>query len=1081
MRRLLFSLIGISALLLGSCSQDTGIYDGSDPIPAGNVLGLEIRVDGQAAQAARTRTPVDPVGIETEIESLFLLFFEPDADRGGEFVDYVNIPDIAEPKDRWKIDLTGTRIDLTAPYHILAIANAEDYLNGADVDSWIRTWSGKSETEVMTRAVAWTKEGIAEPDRLLMSGRVEKARDQFGVTVDLTRNQARFDVLNEKKEDYQVVSVQLRNAYPSALVWNNGKADDAFQLDYTEEFGRISDYYTYRNPNPGENILGHLYVFENQVTKPTRNDRFTTCMIIELKDMDRGTNSFYRANIVPRDDAQTLRRNNVYKLTITNVGGPGQATAEEAYNYPDNNQLDYKINYWDGESGGVYVHDASSILSIPVKTIRFTGAGGEQTYDIFTFSNSANPTSPLDIRSQEYDSPGITASHEGNVLKVVATPTAGPGVVRTGKIRLSFAGLVAEINVIQTDQLDKVLRVHLPDGGIPRLAPFGGISTDQLRVEASGAWTAEIFAEEGSGGGFSFRQDGSLPVREIGTDPAKAGTNDPGRADPIANNRFRVWTFGANPASAPREAFIVVSLDEDPENYVQVIRVSQAAAAGIAIVPNQTVTFDGMGQGLALIPNNTSDTFVIRPAEVGTGSIDPISNQEIMEFAEWNATIEGPDRAMFSIVRITTETDVTRPNGNTVQVEANGMNNAGRTYNAQLVVTLADNSSAKASVNLVQVPANINLSPGSVPLVAVAGGETQLISVQGDATLKWKASVSTGTTGVRGLTHHEAWLEDESGNRIAPDTEFDMTRRFRVAFPKVYFPNRQQPITATVTVSVGEGITKTMTVGQTPLEPRALVAHVMRGSTTWGVLGTSAGNYTRSLTASFTNAGFKLLSAQGITSPVNPTATLLSAALNNSGSWAQVDAYMKNFDAWSILSTTASAAPFDASPMRALGYASSYSLYANGSYYVTNDSRYTSTKIFQFLMDKSPKQPLAANTIINFYNDGIGRVMIAQGMPSTGVPIIANRNANDGNLGNATMVIDIRNKFVWMGESQHFDAPGNVTGNRKVFMDNLVLFMTYASLYGSHFTDMLLEESQGGTHAPWDSAYWGRNVNTEIR
>jgi hypothetical protein len=1079
MRRLLFSLIGISALLLGSCSEID--VNNPAPIPAGNTLGLTINVDGQESQAAKTRTPVDPVGIETEIETLFLLFFEPDANRNGAFVDYVKIEDIAQPKSKWNIDMVDTRINVTAPYHILAIANAEDYLNGADVASWIRTWSGKSEIEVMTQAVAWTKEGIAEPDRLLMSGRVEKARDQFDVTVDLTRNQARFDVLNERKEDYQVVSVQLRNVYPSTLVWSGGKADDAFQLDYTEEFGRISDYYTYRNPNPGENILGHLYVFENQVTKPTRNDRFTTCMIIELKDITKGTNSFYRANIAPQDAAQTLRRNNVYKLTITNVGGPGQATAEEAYNFPDNNQLDYKINYWDGDGGGVYVHDANSILSIPVKTIRFTGEGGTLTYDIFTFSNSANPTSPLTIRSQEYDSQGISARLNGNVLTVVATPIANENVVREGKIRLSFAGLVAEINVIQTDKADKVLRVHLPDGGIPRLAPFGGISTDLLRVEASGKWTAEIFVEEGSGDGFSFRQGGTLPLKEIGTDPAKTGTTDPNRGDLIINNQFRVWTFNANPASAPREAFIVVSLDEDSENYAQVIRISQAAAAQIAIVPNQTVTFDGMGEGLALIPNNTSDTFVVRPAEVGTGSIDPISNQEIMEFADWNATIEGPDKAMFRIVQTIKETNVSSPDGNKVQVEAVGMNNAGRTYNAQLVVTLAGNSSAKASVNLIQVPANINLSPSSVPFVAVAGGSTQLISVQGDATLKWKASVTTATTGMRGLTHHEAWLEDASGNKIAPNTEFNMTDRFRVVFPKVYYPNRQQPITATVTVTVGEGITKTMTVSQTPLEPRPLVIHVAQGSNVWGTLGTSAGNYTRSLTSSFMSSGFTLLPAQRITNPVNSTATLLSAALNNAGSWAQVDSYMKNFDTWSLLSTSASAAPFDASPMRTLGYTSSYGLYPNGSYYVTNDSRYTSTKIFQFLMDRNPKQPLAANTTINFYNDGIGRVIIASGIPSTGVPIIANRTSGDGNYGNASMVIDIKNKFVWMGESQHFDASGNVTGNRKVFMDNLVLFMTNAARYGSHFTDMLLEESQGGTHAPWDADYWGRNVNAEIQ
>jgi hypothetical protein len=841
MKKILFILTGFLMLFATSCVSDLdNNIPGTDPVKE-NILRLSVSTEQvgmggfglKSVMATRTTVAAEPG--EDEISSLYLLFFDASASRNGAFVDYVEIGGSLSANTSLNINLIGTNIDVTGAYNILAIANIHGtagarYLNGMTIENWMGQWIGKTEQAVMSEAIAWTTDGFTiAPTGLLMSGRTEKATNQFDVTLSLSRNQARFDVWSNVRETHDLVSVQIRNAYPMSSIWNQGV------LDYTTATGRIPLYYEIPNTlsstiggdgNPlMNNITGGLYVFENQVPMPYNNDRHTTNMIIGLQE--RGTTApptYYRANIAPDESAQMLKRNNVYRLTITNVGGPGQATPELAYDYPDENEMDYVINHWDQGNKGLIVQDGSSILSVPTTTIRIPRTGGVSSYQIFTFTTHTGTVSPLSIGSQNFTpSGGITASLDGNTLVVNAQPLAEGAPPTHGSVMLRFAGLQANINVIQTDDFEDFLILHLPPGGIPRFAPFGGLQSGQIRVEASDDWTAELFME--SSQGFTLQQ--TLPV----SGPLVTMITTESGADgyvPNLNNRFVVTTASANSLSEPRAAFLVVTLNKDPENYAQVIRLSQSATGAISIAGNQTtVTFNAMGTALASVPNNLTSTFTVLPTVV---DITGLGDYQIMPW--YYAIIQQPgssfdDSPQFEVSNTTVTTDVTNQSGNTITVAVKPPlpNMAGRQYTAVLRIYLDQGNPATdpyVDIRLVQQPATVELSPNILPNILPAGGTTQSVTVQADPSMNWTATVTTVPSTVT------ATLSSLASGSGLPTVSGVGGQNFTVTFPRLGTPW----VTPTATVKVNvEGIETEVIVRQSPVVARNVTfAHAVNNT-----------------------------------------------------------------------------------------------------------------------------------------------------------------------------------------------------------------------------------------------------------
>jgi len=1093
MKKLIFAAVALGAVLLGACSRETAV-DGKSG-KGSKKLTVKVNVQGIGTDVA-TRGTIAPETGEDQLGSLYLLFFNPDPYMGGQFIDYVEVAGPLTMNTSIPIDLSAhPLLSISAAYDVLAVGNVTDntYL-GETVTAWMNEQNGKTESQVMSSAIAWVQGSTTNdanavaPSALLMNGRVVKATDQFDLTFTMVRNMVRFDVYSASSVSsaYDLVSASIWNAYPESSIFGNAI------LDYSNSTSRITRYYGVSNAanttgvagadGNGDilgNIVGGLYCFENQVITPTQNDQETTCLIVGLKDRAAGTITYYRANIAPDQSPQFIKHNNVYRLTINNVNGPGFSDEATAYAGQGNN-LDYNINNWDLDNNGLIVMDQNSMLAIPTKNINIGADGGQSSYSIYT--SSTTPGQVLTIQSQTWDpaNGGITASLSGNTLNISATPLGLGETQRTGVIVLSFAGLQASISVLQSPSVSTYLNVTLPDGGIPRFAPYAGIPSGLVTVKASGPWHAQLYMD-----GFSFSPAVS-PTTAITTIASTDGY--------VTNNQFRIYTWDNNPDPTLREAFVVVSLDSDPVNYASVVRISQAPAGGIAVTPTQTaVTFNGMGTGLANIAGNATNTFNVLPS-----MMDDPANPGNQIISPWTATIiptgANNDTAFFTI---TTQTyDANNSANNVVTVNAVGVNASGRSYQAILHVVLNSDPSKYTDIQLIQQSASVDTSPNTFSAIPTNGGTTPAITVNADASLQWSAAITTtsGTsTDGRVLVNHAATLVNAADNSpIVAGTNYPMGTQFKVVFPKVYYPNREIPsLAATVTVSVG-GMQKILTVSQTSLIARNMIGFGMNGAPTYGNLGdiynagwdgTNNGGYAPA-------AGTGLASIPGYTrySPNGSSATtalpsgtaylhVVPHGYGAAYSWSVVDNFIDSDNGWTVLSCQDNSGlpPMNNanSPLQRNGAGYQPIVYGaggNGSYSTASSA----TKLYQFIMQQ-PKgtATLPLGTATNFYTDGVS-TYLPQPWPSSAVVFLT----RTGNANQALLVVDIKNGFLYMGDSQLFWyntylTTGGNPDDRYYLLDNLMYFIGNASKYGSNFTDMLRDDLS--VPAPWDPI-WGANA-----
>jgi hypothetical protein len=1080
-KNLFFSLITLLFVLFGtSCITDS--WDNT-PAPSNNTLQVSLNVQGIETRAAALRNSIPAEEGEVTVSNMYLLFFEPSTQGTGMFVDYVNIQGEWTLQANLLLDLSTTSLVATKAYNILIVANVDDnfYLEGYDsgyAGLWAGQWAGNTENQVITAATASAHTGDAiNANDLLMYGRAVKTAGSSNINVSLSRNVVRFDVYNNRKNEYDLVSVSIWNAYPTTSIWGGGI------MDYSEATSRIRYYYTYFNnsndvqgPDGGNgtgdddpilpDIKGGLYVFENSVIRPGKNDRFTTCLIIGLRDRATGKLTYYRANVSEGDQQQLLKRNNVYSLTIRNVTAEGEANEELAYTGMGAG-LEYSIGFWNIDDNGLVVQDENSFMAIPTKTIRIGRAGGEFDFSITTRNNTgANPR--LGISSQTYVPAGnnIISSLNGNLLHVVATPLAPLETERRGVITLTYAGLETSINIIQSGVAETYLQAALPDGGIPTLPYYQGIFTGLIRVEASGPWTARLFLD-----GFSFTQPG-LSATPTTTIKSTDGL--------VQDGRFRLFTYSANEGETIREAFVVITLDEFPEDYISMVRVVQAPKPGIEISP--TVNYQTFG---GINTMNNPSTYNVRPSTDESGNIpewEPV-------FVQIGTNNDGDK------FDITCNRDAGMMGNNTVTIVPAGDNMSGRIYEVTLRLRLVGNPDIYNDITLKQLPANIELNPGTISTVmSVRGAQTGLIAVQADASLHWAVTnieMTSGTSGApaggRTLVQHNARLVDASGNEIPLNRINPMSTQFRIEMPKVYYPNRQIPnIAAKVTISLIESggmVTTDITVNQQMLTPNSSIRRIINSGQDWGAT-TYVGVWNTAIAA----AGFTNIGTTGtMTSAIDNSVTLLQSVNQGttSGQWTTTGNFIANRDAFTVMQVQSSAGrdrlTEATSPLRLAGYTGTvnYGSYdnvaagANGELY----SGHSHTKVYQFIMDRG-NMPLTA--VGGFYNDAINTSIAPPW--GDGAVVITTKGTGNG----AQLIIDVKNRFMYLGESEYFNTTTNMNTARTTFLDNLMYLIGNAAKYGSHFTDLLLEDdvtidppntfNSKPQPAPWRTDYWGANA-----
>lgn len=699
MKKLIYIFAGLWMLLLSGCIQDdtTG---GADNTHGTLHLKMDIK---ELTSSSTTRSGIPAEEGEDELGSLYLLFFEPDVNQNGRFVDYVKIADVTSMEA--DINLSAeSAITATNAYNVLAVANIADHQYISDgqggtmtVEDWMAARTGKYQKQVMLEASAIVEEAddnsnAIAPNQLLMSVAADKPAGQTELNLLLVRNVVRFDVYNTQKQTYDLVSASIWNAYPSTPIWGGGATD------FSEKTARMQRFYQLGNSanSTGEvgldgvgelvdDIVGGLYTFENQVSAPEQNDKLTTCIIVGLKERASGTTTYYRANMHTAGNPQVLVRNNVYRLTITGVDGPGFENEELAYNGRGNN-LKYMVNLWNMDDNGLITQDENSIISLPAKTIVFDRPGGESDYSIFINSKLENPGS-LTMVSQTYEPAdgGIVASIDGNILHVETDPLPPTQEERRGIVILSYAGLQTSINIVQSGEAATFLKVIPPDGGILPFPAFANASSGLITVEASGPWSAKIYMD-----GFSFTEGRS--VTEIkSTDVAY-----------VTDNKFRIFSSSTNQDGSIRQAFVVVTLDSDPDNYSGLVRVSQRPAGIIKTDPEErprAIVWDI--NGVVEEPLNTTTAWQniidLLPALTEGSDGEEYVPEWKAEIVQWGMY---DDRSMF---RISTATYDPTPGGlNRVMVDAVGENLLGRNATAILRVSLMSDPATFIEFTLTQ-------------------------------------------------------------------------------------------------------------------------------------------------------------------------------------------------------------------------------------------------------------------------------------------------------------------------------------------------------------------------------------------
>ncbi len=1133
MKKILIFLFGASFLLLNACMREQQVVG---PNPSEN-LTLTLRLESLAGDYGKTRGAENVPSVRNEnlVNSLHLLFFNPTT---GAYVDYSEItlpePTEANPDGGTPMNIDGEAVfpegKVDGAWKILALGNIlDDYFIDESVEDWMSRWSGRSYEEVVNAAVGLLPVAIA-PDRIPMYGTMDKAAGEEQLHLLMTRIVSRIDVTNEAA-GYTLVSATLWNGFPVTSIWGD---DDP---DYTNEARRINFYgVSGEDAIEDEKIRGGLYTFENIVGALAPEDYYddkTTCLIIGLQPDGGGATQYYRANLHNNNGQQRLRRNHVYNLVIDAVGGVGQSDEQTAY-LGRSNMLVYHIGDWVEATNGLVVSDEYSTLSIPTKTVTMGRDASVAEFKIHTFSTLTSPA-PLQIRSQSYrpalnsdGEPSIEARLDGNTLVIESTDLDMDNTPRSGVIVLSYAGLEIAMSVSQSGTHDHFLIVTEPDGGILPFAAFGGIPSGLIRVQASGDWTATLNMT-----GFSFDSNTAFgAVKKIWTNPDKdadgnvvTGSNanttlgliTPDETDTTCD-KFRVWTFDANMLNNAREAFIVVELDGHEEDYTAIIMLTQnfikkllyapysasgapAYDSGDWIEEGGSVTFDGMGNGIV----SGYDQWFVQSSR----------NEDDNSYQTWTSAkiISGgnDDRSHFTVTEPAHDgSDLSQ---NIVKVEAVGMNASGRDY--EMTLRVQTDQVSYSDIKVIQKSASFELSPGGLLTgkIPYQGGTSETISVvtEGAEGLKWQVKsaadlviTESNARDSRKLVRYgerrnsadndppTLELVDESGVALTEQFEFGKEYgtdvKFRVKLPKLYFPNRDIAVTASVTVTVNSegattgGMTQRVRVAQNALTAKAFVPVTNATATNRGdiMTGYYCEAYYRRINYINTNYG----NGTAIARFAGPFGSQFSFLHRHNGdfdantAWVNTNAFIDNNDGvFSFIADLEGTGRLTGINNWGRGW--TFTAPPNAGYGGTFHSNLFNTKMWEFVANRTGG-PILSETI-STYGTGIQSLVyhdvvstVATAIPASAVPFVITGGNAYG------MVIDPKDRVIYIGESLYVGDAGVDAANYPTenFWINVAFWIAYSSRYGSGFSDMMIENESaagGGMPAPWDE-WWGANA-----
>ena len=999
-----------------------------------------------------TRTAILTEPGEDFVSVLHLFFFQATGTQS--FIDAIELRnDNGSPLDLslpLQVPLHDTpTLNNNTDYKILIVANADAYVSS--VETWLDSFKGVNFSTAIRKQFLLT--GFNTTNRiatnyLLMSAEAGKSASQEEVAVTLTRAVVRIDVnfRNGLEHTHELVSASVWNVPQNTSIWDNAY-NNYTDLIPNRAFQRIDKV--------ADNIIkGQLYTFENRQNQVSQSDRHTTAVILGIRDRMTQVVSYHRVNVSLPFSGQDLKRNTVHTITVNHVLGEGAtgATVEEAEDraYNNNNSLlQVTVNNTDMDNQGVILIDGDNVLVIPTNRIVFSSEGGSREFTIFTYSPTGNAQLGASALVME---PGLSAVLSGNSLTVSATPSVDG---KKGFIELVFGNITARIEVVQTSATVEFLELNVDINDIPVFSNMSNDAMDgNVQVTSSGAWTATIYNPF-----FNF----------VGTTPA-----DTRMIEGNNGGTFRLVTAESNSDQHERLGFVIVSLVSNP-NINRVLVLSQRGSSKINLydpadigmnISDPVVHFTASGT----VASGHINTFMIETGKDNLAPTNPIS-------------ITGANSAHFAY----------ELNGNLLTITSSGHNLLEGTLSATL--TIRSDAGIIRTIALTQAMHTLTLSADNITInsIAVTGGTTSNITVSSSYPA-WTATITTSGTATdgRNLVNHVVMLQDQNGNSIVPGTEYGALTQLRVVFPKVYYPNREIPITATITVTNGI-LTRTITATQTKLQPRNFRIRGFNTEATWGGLSSIWG------TTTFNMALRNALNAaaDGVTSnntwetvPTNHSMVYVSNYSMINQNWSVVNNWRNRsasgddpgsathkltwMHSCNTLQSALDSYNSATSPLRDGGFAP---IKAGEIPFLTTTpfgqlnsvSSLTDTRVYNFLVNRPDNASITSvPTTVRFTVAGQNTVMPTANLPKTAIPVMRQGTTTD-----AIVVICPVSQLIWVGEAEIFDAPD---ANASRFMNNLVTFANNAARYGSHFLDLFIDGSD--IPAIWD-AYWGNNTKVE--
>jgi len=992
---------------------------------------------------------------ENNINDLTLLFFDYTTNGTGAFVNYYQVPpgdipaedemygDLNNLFDLEVIFQSNLGLTLSNAYSILAFANLSDgnYFNDiydvGEFDRFIRDISLMNQNQVRTTmvmqvsGVGGTIEAQDDDSKLLprsnlpMSASATKEANSANVDCQLIRAVVRYDVIN-RAANYTLVSASIWNAFPRGYVFDN------VNVDYS--YNRLKRYYGLKYPQGMGEIKGGLYSFENVNTNPTQKDEKTTCLILGLINDSAPAEgaSYYRVNVSPKVTGQYLTRNNVYQITISAVNGIGAPSEPDAYN-SEKVLIDTSINSWDRDEDGLIVRDETHMMAIPTKRTYFGPQAAEGNYFIYTMGEGTLTMTPLAMPE------GMTATLVGNDLRVTVTDFSGDK--RTAAVRFNFAGLTAVMEIIQSGQANKNLKLsHTQVGSWPASpAWMDRIAENPVLIESSGPWTAEIYND-----GFSF-VNGSVQSLLNGVNGGK-----------IEN----VYSTSVNTDPEMQHSFILVTLDDDPENYRNVIVLTQLGSGSFTITPDAPLTFNADG-----VPTSSTNTYQVYPgADTDT----------------WKAELSGTNADAFSIeIHGTIEDGQVRGRGSFT------ITAAGDNYDTALsaLVTVTHNNLNEKYINISQEAHTFSLSHTAFSM-DWKGGETVLVSVLCSETGNtWSAEIDDNIPD--GLTYMKPYIVNSNQERVTTLSNQPMNATFRVWMPALMTKLDQLP-KAVVKVTL-DGVEKeaTLTVTQSELNYTPIYAHtfrpgyygnwngsgyyynlfgqwanVMRDGANFGPQGTVYSSSSIDVTSStgFTPTSIKPIG--GVMPRIfNLNSTIHSAAgdaikqVRNDPNSVYVVSQWETLNSGAFLS---------------LGVSSSYtvagllSISRSIPRRLNTDENVRRTELWKYIFQEGPFGQVTVGNVALHPQDFTDQMYYLTNWPNTFIPLMYAPDASgQPNTGRALVGVDPTNRIIWIGHKDMFGIdntsesyiPNWIYTDNMIFLQNLIAWMVNVNNYGDVFND----------------------------